>query len=136
MTDEKVSKEVAEADFCRFADEMDIDTDVNEMNEETKEGFEQQKSQIVRAIQRGTLVVNENAEPVFTPSRSVNPNPITFTMPTGAALMAMDRKKKSEDMGKMYAAMAEICGVPVKTFAMMAMPDLKVCLAITSLFLG
>lgn len=136
MTEMKVDLATCESEFERFADVMDIDTDVTGMDEESREGFQQQKDKIIKAMMRGNLIVNEAGEPVFTPKHDEHRNPITFKMPTGAALMAMDKKKKSEDMGKMYAAMGEICGVPVKTFALMAMPDLKVCLAVTSLFLG
>lgn len=136
MTEHKIDKATAESEFERFAEVMDIDTDTGEMDDESREGFQQQKSRMIRAMQRGNLIINESGEAVFNPAHSENPNTVTFKMPTGAALVAMDRKKKTEDMGKMYAAMGEICGVPAKTFAMMAMPDLKVCLAVTSLFLG
>jgi hypothetical protein len=63
-------------------------------------------------------------------------DPITFYEPTGASLMAMDRKKKAEDIGKLYATMADMTKQPIKRFAGMKYRDLKVCIAITSLFLG
>ena len=61
---------------------------------------------------------------------------ITFHEPTGTSLIAMDRKKKSEDIGKLYATMGDITKTHASVFSKMKMPDLKVCMAITTLFLG
>lgn len=135
MTD-KVAKEVAEQEFERFIDAMDLDVDTAGMDEDDKKGFEQQKSRIIGAIQSGALVVNDDGEPVFTPQRTKDAEPITFHEPTGASLMAMDRKKKTEDIGKLYSAMGDMTGKHPSTFAKMKMPDLKVCMAVTTLFLG
>jgi len=136
MNDSVVAKEVAEADFERFAAGMDLDVDPSGMDAEDRKGFEQQKSKVVGAIQSGALVINDDDEPVFTPQRTKDAKPITFHEPTGASLMAMDRKKKAEDIGKLYASMADITGTHASTFSKMKMPDLKVCMAITTLFLG
>lgn len=128
--------EVAEQDFERFADQMDLDLNTDTMDEEDRKEFEKQKSRLVDAIKSGALEIADNGEPTFTPQRSKNTDPITFHEPTGAALMAMDRKKKTEDVGKLYAAMGEITGKPANTFSKMKMADLKICMAITTLFLG
>ena len=131
-----VAKEVAEQDFNRFADSMDLDIDPVGMDAEDKKGFEQQKDRIIAAIQSGSLVINDSGEPVFTPQRTKGADAITFYEPTGASLMAMDRKKKTEDIGKLYASMGEMTRTHASTFSKMKMPDLKVCMAITTLFLG
>lgn len=131
-----VAKDVAIQEFERFVELMDLDVDTSTMSAEDKEGFEQQKARIVKAIMRGSLVVNDNGEPIFTPQRTKDAEAITFYEPTGAALMAMDRKKKSEDIGKFYAAMGDISKTHASTFSRMKAPDLKVCMAITTLFLG
>lgn len=135
-TKEKVAKEVAEAEFERFADVMDLDLDPADMDEDDKKGLTQQRNRVVSAIQSGALVINESGEPVFTPVRTPGVEPLTFHEPTGASLMAMDRKKKTEDVGKMYALMGEITKTHANTFAKMKMSDLKVCQAVTTLFLG
>ncbi len=131
-----VAREVAEQDFNRFADSMDLDIDPVDMDAEDKKGFEQQKDRIISAIQSGSLVINDIGEPVFTPKRTKDADAITFYEPTGASLMAMDRKKKTEDVGKLYASMGEITRTHASTFSKMKMSDLKVCIAITTLFLG
>lgn len=133
---DKIAKEVAEQEFQRFVDAMDLDVDPAGMDEDDKKGFQQQKDRIIAAIQSGALVVNDNGEPVFTPQRTKDVDAITFHEPTGASLMAMDRKKKTEDIGKLYAAMGDITKTHASTFSKMKMADLKVCMAVTTLFLG
>lgn len=133
---DKVAKDVAEAEFERFVETMDLDIDPATMDEDDKKGLDQQRNRIIRAIQTGALYVNDNGEPVFTAQRTKDGEPLTFHEPTGASLMAMDRKKKTEDVGKMYAVMADITKTHASTFAKMKMSDLKVCQAVTALFLG
>lgn len=135
MNEPKVSKEMAEQDFDRFLEAMDIEADPADMDEEDKSGFDQQKSRVVSAIMSGSVIIDDDGQPVFTPKRS-DGEPITFYEPTGASLMAMDRKKKAEDIGKLYATMSDMTKQPAKRFANMKYGDLKVCIAITTLFLG
>lgn len=135
MTD-KIAKEVAEQEFNRFVDSMDLDVDPADMDEDDRKGFNQQKDRVIAAIQSGALVIKDSGEPVFTPQRTNDADAITFHEPTGASLMAMDRKKKTEDIGKLYAAMGDITKTHANVFSKMKMADLKVCMAITTLFLG
>ena len=133
---DKVAKEVAEQEFNRFVDSMDLDVDPADMDEDDRKGFTQQKDRVIAAIQSGALVIKDSGEPVFTPQRTNDADAITFHEPTGASLMAMDRKKKTEDIGKLYAAMGDITKTHANVFSKMKMADLKVCMAITTLFLG
>ena len=135
MTD-KIVKEVAEQEFNRFVESMDLDVDPADMDEDDRKGFTQQKDRVISAIQLGSLVIKDSGEPVFTPQRTNDADAITFHEPTGASLMAMDRKKKTEDIGKLYAAMGDITKTHANVFSKMKMADLKVCMAITTLFLG
>lgn len=133
----KIVQEVAEAEFSRFADAMDLDVDASAMTEDDRKGFNDQKNRVIRAIMRGALIVNAKGEPEYTTQRGDNAGvKLTFHEPRGASLMAMDRKKKGEDIGKTYAVMAEMCKVDAVTFARMELADLKVCQAIFVLFLG
>ena len=131
---QKVDRETAEREFDRFVEAMDLDGDSSEWDEDDRKGYDLQKGKVISAIMSGSLVVNEDGEPVFNPT--VDGDALTFSEPTGAALMAMDRKKKAEDMGKLFAMMAAITGVHPGTFAKMKNRDLKVCMAITTLFMG
>lgn len=132
MEDVKVIKEVAEKEFDRFAEKMDLDLDTSVMDEEDLTAFTKQKSRVVRAIERGHLVINENGEAVYTPYRaaSLHKEPITFHERTGASIMAMDGKKKGHDAAKMYAILADICREHPKTFAGLAGEDIKICEAL------
>ena len=135
MTD-KISREVAVMEFDRFVECMDLDLNPSEMDVEDKRDYAQQRDKIVDAISRGSVTVNDNGEPTFTPRRTADAPPITFYEPTGASLMAMDRKKKTEDIGKLYASMADMSKTHSNTFAKMKMSDLKICMAIATLFLA
>lgn len=133
--DTKVAADVAEADFNRFIDCMDLDINTDGMDDDEKKDLSLQKGRVTSAIMVGSLVINEDGEPVFTPQRE-DTDALTFHEPTGAALMAMDRKKQSEEIAKMFAAMAAITRTNSKVFSNMKMADLKICLAVTTLFLG
>jgi len=134
QTTPKVGIDVAEAEFEKFADAMDLDFSLESISEEDKKGFEQQKKRFIDAICEGSMIINDNGEPEYTPKRGGEK--LVFHEPTGASLMAMDRRKKNEDIGKMYALMGEITRTDASTFSKMKNADLKVCIAITTLFLG
>lgn len=131
-----VDKETALVEFNRFVEKMDLFFDESDMDNDDKKDFTLQKDRIINAIMRGSLVVNENGECVFTPQRTDDAQPITFYEPRGSALMAMDRKKKNADMGKLFVSMGDITRTDAKTFSNMRMADLHVCMAITTLFLA
>lgn len=134
---DKIALEIAEAEFDRFVECMDLDVDPATMDQEDLTAFKKQKSRIIRAVQAGSLVFNENGEAVYTPS---HPNSkykecITFKERTGASLMAMDGKKKGHDIAKTYAVMADMCGVHPNVFAGLVGGDGKVCEAIFTLLM-
>lgn len=132
----KIAPDVAEQEFIRFTDAMALDVDTAAMDDDDRKGYEQQKRHIIRAICRGDLVINDAGEPVYTTSRSKDPVTVCFHEPEGSALMAMDRKGQKENIGKMYVTMGEMTKQPAKVFANMKMADLKVCMAIFTLFLA
>ncbi len=135
MTD-KIAKEVAEQEFDRFVESMALDVNPSDLDAEDKKSLDQTRDRVVSAIQNGSLVVNDEGEPTFTPIRTKNMDPITFYEPTGSCIQAMDRKKKTEDIGKLFAAMGDITKSHANVFSKMKMSDLKVCMAIATLFLG
>ena len=137
MSEPTVATEVAEAEFDRFAEGMDLDLDTSDMDAEDLTAFTKQKKRILKAIQKGALVFNDNDEAVYTPHRpaSKHKDPITFHERTGASLMAMDNKKKNHDVAKTYAVMADMCRVPAATFAGLAGEDGKVCEALYALLM-
>lgn len=134
---ELVAKEVAEQDFDRFVESMDLDVDTSGMDVEDLTAFNKQKSRIVRAIQRGHLVINDEGEAVYTPFKpnSKHKDPLTFHERSGASLMAMDGKKKGHDVAKTYAVLADMCKVHPSVFAGLVGTDVKVCEALFALLM-
>ena len=126
---EQIALEVAEAEFERFAGSMDINVDTTKLDQEDLTAFTKIKDRVVRAMQRGSLVINDNGEAVYTPQRpgSKSKDAITFHERTGASLMAMDGKKKGHDVAKTYAILADMCRVHPSTFAGLSGQDIKVC---------
>jgi hypothetical protein len=134
MTDQKVASEVAVAEFERFLETMDLDIDTSKMDADDLKSFDEAKRKLVRAIERGHLVVDDKGQPVYTPQGSGTA--ITFFEPTGASFMATDGKKKGYDVAKMNAMLGDITKQSPVTFAKMAGRDYKICQTILVLFLG
>ena len=135
MAEQKVAPEVAEQEFQRFADEMDLDLDATFMDEDDLAGLNKQKRRMLLAIQNGSLVINEKGEAVYTPQKSEDIGSLTFHERTGASVMAMDGKKKGHDVSKTYAAMADMAKTHPNTFAKMRGVDIKTCEAVFALLM-
>lgn len=136
MLEDKISAELAEQEFNRFAESMDLEFDTESMDPEDVKGFDHNKSIIIKAIKKGSLIIDEKGQPTYTPQRTENVGTIVFHEPTGASLMAMDSGKKTEDVKKLYHVMADVTGREPKVFSSMKMVDLKICMAVITLFLG
>jgi len=134
-TGPKVALEVAEQEFARFASEMDLDVDESEMTREDLDSFLPRKRRIVRAIMKGHLVFNEDAEPVFTPQKG-DRSPLTFYEWEGKDLSAMDKAKENETNEKQNAFLARWTKTHPERFEKMKGRDYKVCTALSSLFLA
>ena len=138
MTDEnKIAMDAAQAEFTRFAEAMDIDLDTSEMDADDVTQLNKQRGRLIRAIERGALVINDDGEAIYTPQRlnSKYQNAITFHERTGASLMAMDGKKKNHDVAKTYAVMADMCKVHPSVFAGLSGIDVKICEALFALLM-
>ena len=134
-----IAAEVAADEFDRWTEAMDLDVDPAFMDQEDLATFNATRRRLERELMRGSLVINDDGEAVYTPSnkRSAYKNPITFHERTGASVMASDNQKKGRDIAKTYAMMGDMTGLPPKTFAGLAGTDIKVCEAIfTLLFTG
>ena len=134
---EVATEEVAQAEFDRFVEEMDLLLDTAKMDEEDLTAFNKQKDKLVVAIGRGALAINDNGEAVYTPQneRSKHKEAITFHERTGASLMAMDGKKKGHDVKKMYAVLGDMCKEHPSVFAGLVGTDVKICEALFALLM-
>jgi len=129
----KIDKESATAEFMRFCEAMDIDTDYKEnRDDDDAKGFFENRAVIVEAIMKGSLIVNDEGEPVYT----FKGTPLTFHEPCGRDFMAMDGKKDTAQFKKMFHLMGSICRTAPNVFANMPQRHLKICQAITIFFMA
>lgn len=133
MSEQIIGNDVAEAEYARFIDANEIEVDLDSLKEEDRKSYLDQKSKIIRAMCRGRLVITEEGLPKYTPQDG---GPLTFKEPTGAAFMALDLHREGQSVHKQYAVMAAMTETDSKRFAKMPNRDLKVCLAITAIFLA
>lgn len=135
--EEKICKEVAEQEFERWGEAMDLDFNVSAMLKEDSVEFERMKAKIVKALMRGSLIIDDCGRAVYTPTNpeSGYKEPITFKERTGAMIMGIDRFKKNQQAAASYAMMAELCGLPAKAFAGLVGFDIKVCEAMFALLM-
>lgn len=133
---EVMAREAAEAEFDRFVDAMDIDADPTDMSDEDKKGLQQSRRTVVKAIMNGSLMIEADGTPVYTPRRSKDVTPIRFREPTGADLMEMDKAKAGADINKTFKILAAITSTSPARFANLVMSDLNVCSAVMVLFTG
>ena len=133
----KVDEQTAEQEFDRFAEAMVLEVDESRMDEDEAKEFKPLKRTFIRAVQSGALVVNEDGEPELSLSKPVNDiSTVRFREPKGADYMQADKSKKTESMKKFFMIMASMTDVPVNVYTNMRKRDLKVCQAITGLFMA
>lgn len=135
MDESRVDKQTAENEFERWCEAMRIDMDTDGLDANDARDKALDKRTFVKAMMDGRLVVDEEGRAVFTPEGE-GAKPITFYKAKGSALVAMDKAKKTEDIGKVYKAMGEIAQVAPVTFSKMDYADVKICMAIVTLFLA
>lgn len=128
----KIEKEVAQTEFERWAAAWRIEIDDSELSEDDKESFNEQRSKVVKAIQRGYLTVSEDGSELVL---STDKGDVTFKEPTGAAYLAMDQHK-NKNMASSFGFMGAMTGNPAKFWSSVRGADLKIAQAVTALFLA
>ena len=132
-----VNRETAELDFARFAECMDLDFEEANMTEEDLDGFRKQKRVVLSAIQSGHVTVDDAGQPTVHLKFPIGDlQSVTFREPTGATFLAMDQKKKNQDVSKTFAMIQAMLKVNPGTLSDMQNRDLRVVQAIGLLFLG
>ena len=132
----EIAKEVAEQEFERFVEAMDLDIAPETMDEKERQGFSECKRRVIDALCASTLVIDEKGQLTFTPSADENKTPVTFYEPDGACWMAIDQAKPGHDMTKNLLFLVAMTRSEKSRFAKMPNRDLKVCLAIAALAMG
>lgn len=135
---ERVAREVAEQEFERMCTARRLCTDPNEMDADDATSFEEVRKQIVRAIQRGELVITDEGDPIYTPPVPGS-KPLTFYRPTGATFLAMDARGPNESNGnqaRMVRALTEMTRSGKGEIAKLEAPDYQLCTNLAQLFLA
>lgn len=128
-----VAREVAERAFDDWASAMDLDVDPSWMDDEDRKEFVVARNRFVTAVMDGKLVVEDDGCLLILTSAG---DSVRFPEPKGAALLAMDQRKKNHDMAKMYSCLAECTGKAPHFFAAMKVRDLKLFQTVLTLFLA
>lgn len=128
----KIEKEVAQNEFERWASAWRIEIDESELNEEDAQSLNEQRSKIVKAIERGYLTVSEDGTELVL---NTNKGDVTFKEPTGAAYLAMDQHK-NKNMASSFGFMGAMTGTPAKYWSSVRGADLKIAQAVTAIFLA
>ena len=130
---EVVNRDIAEADFKRFAASRDMDT--SQLVEEDNDLHEAYEG-VIKGLVGGYVKIDEEDRPVFTPRYSDNKKPLVFHRPTGATMLSLDSKGVNQNVGRTFAAAGNITKQGEAYFATMDGVDAKVVGHLVSLFLG
>ena len=135
-----IDKDTAENDFIDFCEEWEIDYEIDDMTDEDKEGFENQKDKIVKAIMRGRMAFDRDTNTMnYTfsdKSEKQAGETIKIARPKGASYMDMDGYKDTQLIRKTYAVLASMTRKSISYFANIDGIDLKPLQAIITLFLA
>ena len=135
MAEFTVDLETAEAEFLKWAEDWEIDTATENMDEEEKADFEGQKIKIIRAMRHGRMSYDRESEALKYIGKFAT-DEVSIKRPKGAALMAMDKYKDREGVHKTYAVMGAMTGKDAAYFSRLDGIDLKPHLAVITLFLA
>lgn len=127
-----VSEDVARSEFNRFVESMGLEFSTESMTEEERSSHEVLVHSVLRALMNGSLIIDEKGRPVFSPV--TGGDPLTFHEPLGSALIAADQRKREQTTERTFLTIGEMTKQPPSRFAKMAIRDLKVCMAISTLF--
>lgn len=132
----KVSWEMAEDELERFIDAMDLDLDTADMDDNDKAVMINARGRMIRAIERGTLVITSEGMAEYHPVKMDDLKPILFHELDGAALLAIDKRKATAQVSQMFTMMAQMCKVSPSYIGKLKGIDLKVCQDITVLLMA
>lgn len=136
MNENKIAREVAEKELERFLAAMDIEDHVDEegLDKEEVRAIRKMKRIVIRALEKGRLVIDDDGLAVYTTVSLKEPVTLTFRRPNGAAFLSGGDEETAVASG--FRVLAEMTGVSVKTFATMGYNDLEVLQSIAKLFFG
>jgi hypothetical protein len=135
----KIDLETAEAEFMRYCESNDFETDDNAMGDEEKESFTDIKKRFIKCCREGRVEV-DGMNLKYTVSK-ISPDGfagdlVTIKRPGGNAFAGMDNFKDRESVHKLHGFMSAMTGKEVKYFSKIDIADWKFFQAVSSLFLS
>jgi len=133
---QKVATEVAEAEFDRFLEAMDLAAkcDAKGLDPDDLKSFAETQRVVIEAIEQGHLVIDEDGCPVYTPK--AGGSPLRFHEPTMEDLIVMDQVKKGRDVEKQAKLLAQLTSVDGPVIRKLKQRDIRVLNALLVLFLA
>jgi hypothetical protein len=135
----KIDLETADAEFQRYCESNDFETDETAMSDEEKVSFVDIKKRFIKCCQEGRVEV-DGMNLKYTVSK-LSPegfagDVVTIKRPGGNAFAGMDNFKDRESVHKLHGFMSAITGKEIKYFSKVDIADWKFFQAVSSLFLS
>jgi hypothetical protein len=135
----KIDFETAEAEFTRYCESNDFETDETAMNDDEKESFAGIKKRFIKCCREGRVEVDgmnlKYTVSKLSPEGFAN-DIVTIKRPGGHAFAGMDNFKERESVHKLHGFMSAMTGKEVKYFSKLDIADWKFFQAVSSLFLS
>lgn len=139
MEENKITLEMAEEEFKNYCEAVDLDCDESVMSEEDLAAFLPHKEKIVKAIQKGTAIIDDDTiEYTLSPKSDGNlaGMKIKIGRPNAKMFSGMDGFKETQTVKRTQGAMSALCGLDIGVFTKMEIKDWKFFNAVCSLFLA
>lgn len=133
----KVSYDVALEEFERWATAWRIDTDIDSMNQEDADDFEEMKRKITRQLSSGEAWINDSDNIVYRLFEPIGAlSEIELKRPRGRAWRATDQAKLNRNVTKNDMLIAQAIGQTPTLMSRLDGIDYKYITAVYALFLG
>jgi hypothetical protein len=135
----KIDLETAEAEFSRYCESNEIETDDTAMNDDEKESFADTKKRFIKCCREGRVEV-DGMNLKFTVSK-LSPEGyagdiVIIKRPGGNAFVGMDGFMDRESVHSLQGFMSAMTGKEVKYFSKLDIADWKFFQGVSSLFLS
>ncbi len=131
-----VAAEVAEDEFVRFCETIDLEID--DLDDEDAKKFKGLKNTVIKAMMVGRVTISDEGLPTVSLKYPVGEfSSVTFKLPTGERFVAAGDTKSTNSVTQGWKILSDFTGVPSPIFGKMRRkPDLQTLDAVGALFLG
>lgn len=131
----RIAKEVAEADFYRFAAVARLRLD-RISDSDSRRDIEKEREQFVEEVMDGRIAVDQDGWPTVYTESEILPEVKFTNRPKVTALRAMDKAGLGEENAKMLAMMADTLRIPSAKLNSLDWVDFQNVSLVFGLFLG